>query len=309
MFTVDLLLAVALVVLAVQTVAGGGLFRGIVMFIVFGLVMALVWARLGAPDLALAEAAIGAGVTGALLLAAFQKLARADPDKRSRTFRRTSWLAAAVAVLAALLVAALGMSLFGIEPGEGTAGGLAREALAHIELGNPVTAVLLEFRGYDTLLEMLVLLAAFLGAHAIRGRLQPDPAGPDAEEVPLIGALLAVVVPLSILMAMYLLHAGGQAPGGAFQAGAVLAAALVLLVLTGRLQPIAEPDLPQRFALVLGVLVFSVIGLAMLLHEGQMLAMPGYWAVYLVEGAMMVSIAAALGLLFAGAGGIGRPRR
>jgi energy-converting hydrogenase B subunit D len=32
------------------------------------LLMALVWARLAAPDIALAEAAIGAGVTGALLL-------------------------------------------------------------------------------------------------------------------------------------------------------------------------------------------------------------------------------------------------
>jgi energy-converting hydrogenase B subunit D len=40
------------------------LFRGIVLFIAFGLVLSMAWVRLGAPDVALAEAAIGAGLTG-----------------------------------------------------------------------------------------------------------------------------------------------------------------------------------------------------------------------------------------------------
>ncbi|WP_405226236.1 Na(+)/H(+) antiporter subunit B [Lentisalinibacter sediminis] len=50
------------------------LFRGIVLFIAFGMVLALVWIRLGAPDVGLAEAAIGAGLTGALLLATWGAL-------------------------------------------------------------------------------------------------------------------------------------------------------------------------------------------------------------------------------------------
>ena len=50
--------------------AGGALhvrqlYAGVLLFVSFGLVLALVWARLGAADLALAEAAIGAGLTGA----------------------------------------------------------------------------------------------------------------------------------------------------------------------------------------------------------------------------------------------------
>jgi len=63
----DLLLALALLGLALGAVAGAALFRSIVMFVVFGLMLAVVWGRLGAPDLALAEAALGAGLTGALL--------------------------------------------------------------------------------------------------------------------------------------------------------------------------------------------------------------------------------------------------
>ncbi len=51
-----------------------GLFHSIVLFIAFGLLMSLAWVRLEAPDVALAEAAIGVGLTGALLLSALAKL-------------------------------------------------------------------------------------------------------------------------------------------------------------------------------------------------------------------------------------------
>lgn len=64
----DLLLTAALLWSAVQAITAQDLFRAVVLFIVFGLLMALAWARLDAPDIALAEAAIGAGLTGALLL-------------------------------------------------------------------------------------------------------------------------------------------------------------------------------------------------------------------------------------------------
>ena len=61
----DALLAVALPVLAWQTLATRDLFKAVVLFICFGLLVSLSWVRLDAPDIALAEAAIGAGVTGA----------------------------------------------------------------------------------------------------------------------------------------------------------------------------------------------------------------------------------------------------
>jgi uncharacterized MnhB-related membrane protein len=70
----DLLLAFALVWSAWRTLATEKLDRAIVMFIAFGLLMSLAWARLDAPDISLAEAAIGAGLTGALLLDALGTL-------------------------------------------------------------------------------------------------------------------------------------------------------------------------------------------------------------------------------------------
>ena len=70
----DLLLGFGLICLAWWTLFCTDLFKAIVLFIAFGLLMALLWVRLDAPDVALAEAAIGAGLTGALLMAALARL-------------------------------------------------------------------------------------------------------------------------------------------------------------------------------------------------------------------------------------------
>ncbi len=79
----DLLLAGALVWSGVRALTVADLFRAVILFIIFGLLMALAWARLGAPDIALAEAAIGAGLAGALLLDTVGHLrARQDGDEQ-----------------------------------------------------------------------------------------------------------------------------------------------------------------------------------------------------------------------------------
>lgn len=64
----DGVLAVILPLIAWYLLVVRDLFRAVVLFIVFGLLLSLVWVRLQAPDIALAEAAIGAGLTGVLFL-------------------------------------------------------------------------------------------------------------------------------------------------------------------------------------------------------------------------------------------------
>ncbi len=77
-FAFDAVLGLSLLGLAGLALASSSLFRGIVLFIAFGLLMSLAWVRLDAPDVAMAEAAIGAGLTGALLLAALATLNNAS---------------------------------------------------------------------------------------------------------------------------------------------------------------------------------------------------------------------------------------
>jgi energy-converting hydrogenase B subunit D len=79
---VDGAVVLLLVGLALRLVTTRDLFEAIVLFVAYGLTLALAWVRVGAPDLALAEAALGAGVTGALFLNAFKRLARrVDPPE------------------------------------------------------------------------------------------------------------------------------------------------------------------------------------------------------------------------------------
>lgn len=64
----DLLLAAVLLWTAWWTLAAATLVRGAILFVVFSLQAVLAWLRLSAPDLALAEAAVGAGITGVLII-------------------------------------------------------------------------------------------------------------------------------------------------------------------------------------------------------------------------------------------------
>ena len=64
----DAILALSALFVAYFALARGDLFRSVVLFITFGVLLSLIWVRLGAFDLALVEVAIGAGLTGALFL-------------------------------------------------------------------------------------------------------------------------------------------------------------------------------------------------------------------------------------------------
>lgn len=82
----DLVLALSLVWLAWLVLSITDLFKAIVLFIAFGLLMALTWVRLEAIDIALAEAAIGAGLTGALFLTTLSHLgSNASPRDQPAT--------------------------------------------------------------------------------------------------------------------------------------------------------------------------------------------------------------------------------
>ena len=82
---VDIPLLAILLGLAWGTLSSADLRRSVILFIAFGLVLALAWARLRAPDVALAEAAIGAGLAGALLLSALRDEPDADAGEEPRS--------------------------------------------------------------------------------------------------------------------------------------------------------------------------------------------------------------------------------
>jgi len=199
--------------------------------------------------------------------------------------------------LASAFVFFLGGAMLELGP---TAVDLRAPVAAHLaESGvtHPVTAVLLNYRGYDTLLEIAVLLLALLAILAVVGE---APASPTRAAHPVLQALARLAVPLMVVVAVYLLWAGAFRPGGAFQAGALLAAAAVLLHLVGLLPSWSRPRLGLRIGLAAGFALFLAVA-AGLLMQGSLLQYPPAAAgvlILLIESGLTVSLALILAGLF-----------
>ncbi|MDR5865057.1 DUF4040 domain-containing protein [Halomonas campisalis] len=285
----DLLLAVGLIWLAWQTLFGHHRFAAVVSFMVFGLLMALVWVRLSAPDIALAEAAIGAGVTGALLLSALGRLPRhPEPRHLLRPWQRPLQLQALAA--AGMLAVWLGWVAHRLpRPG------LAREVasdLAATGVAHEVTAVLLNLRGLDTLLEVAVMLTAVALVWSLGPALRSFA---PATALPGLPALTHLLHPLFLLVSAYLLWRGSHAPGGAFPAGAVLGAGGVLLLLTDSVPWMHRERYQRRLRALLaaGLMMFLAVALGGLLITGTFFAIPTPLAAPLI---LAIEVATALSI-------------
>lgn len=273
--------------------------RMAMLFIAFGGVVALIWMRLGAPDVALAEAAVGAALTGALIL-------RAQASFPPAPERRQPWpLRSAVAVMAIAVFAVLASALVSLDwlarPGLESA---VQARLPESGVTNPVTAVLLNFRGYDTLLEVAVLLIATTAVWCL-GRSPQTPGLPPGD--PLYLALLRPLVPLLCIVAGYLLWLGAFAPGGAFQAGAVLSGALLLLFIAGLPRAPGQADTYKlRATIAGGLLVFVCVAAGTATSQSKLLQYPPGSAkdlILVIEAALTLSVAFTFLILFQG----GRP--
>jgi len=76
----NLVFIVLLVVTAVLAITARDLLAAVIIFSVYSLIMALMWQRLQAPDLALTEAAVGAGVTTVLFVVTIFKTRRREEE-------------------------------------------------------------------------------------------------------------------------------------------------------------------------------------------------------------------------------------
>ena len=177
-----------------------------------------------------------------------------------------------IAVLNLLLMAMLFSALaWGYLSADPPAAGLARQvdsALLESGVESRVTAVLLNFRAYDTLLECFVLLLGVVTVWSLRpSRFDLD----DPPSSPILSSLVRLLGPLMVLVGGYLLWAGSNQAGGAFQAGAILGGAGVLLLLTSSS---ILSDLPRRslpWALCLGPFIFLIIGVGAMVLGGHFL--------------------------------------
>ncbi len=272
-----------LVVTALAIVRTGNLFVAIMLTGIFSLLMAVIFFLLDAPDVALTEATIGAGISTVLFLGA---LALTGEHERTGSANRP--LALVVVIVTALIViyATFDKPRFG-DPQAPVQQHVAPWYLEHtpvyIDIPNSVTAVLGSFRGYDTLGEVFVVFTAGIGVLTLLGstparrsgkvRARPVRSSEGLRHYLIPRVVGRFLIPFILLFGLYVQFHGDYGPGGGFQAGALIAAAFILYaLLEGEEQALAV--LPRQVLtglMVGGTLLYGGVGVASMLLGGNFL--------------------------------------
>lgn len=198
---------------------------------VVGLVIALGFVKFSAPDLALTQLSVEI-VTIVLLLLALYFLPQTTPKEIGKLrLGRDAVIAMATGVGVTLLTLAVltrefePISGFFIENAKPGGGGT-----------NVVNVILVDFRGIDTLGEIVVLALAGLGIFAmLEGMKLPAPDRDtqgrlwnlDAHPA-IMQTLTRLLLPLMLLVAVYIFLRGHNLPGGGFIAGLIASVALIV---------------------------------------------------------------------------------
>ena len=271
-----------MVLTAIGVVQSRNLFASVMLMSIFSLLTAGVFFLLDAADVALTEAAVGAGISTVLMLSAL-----ALTDEKERRPRRNAGLALVVVLVTAgtIFYATFDKPALG-DPNAPIHQHVVPEYFAMteelVDIPNVVTAVLASFRGYDTLGEVIVVFTAGIGVLFLLGTGSPRPANittfadatPDGlkhhQPLRIMGK---VVIPFIVLFALYVQFHGEYSPGGGFQAGALFAAAMVLFsLLEGeeREAQVITSDI-LRAMMAGGALIYGGVGVLTLLLGGNFL--------------------------------------
>ena len=190
---------------------------------VIGLLVTLLFARFSAPDLALTQLAVEF-VTLLLMLFALRYM------PATATLEKIRWRDAIIPLVLGTSTACITLAIL-TQPYQSIAHYFTEHAVSDGGGHNVVNVILVDFRGFDTLGEISVLLiaAAGIGAMLHGIALQPITTLLRSQKSPLLLATLAsVLLPLALLIAVHLLVRGHNLPGGGFVAGLVAAVALLL---------------------------------------------------------------------------------
>lgn len=270
-----------LVITAIAIVRTPDLFVAVMLMGIFSLLMAANFFILDAADVALTEAAVGTGISTVLFLSALALTA-----KRERSISVGRWLSVPVVVATTLVVIYATFD----KPRLGDPEAPVHQHVAPwylektpelIGIPNVVTAVLGSFRGYDTLGEVFVVLTAGIGVMLLLGPRQRTSLTEVTRESPnaglrhhliprVVGRLL---IPFIVLFGLYVQFHGEYGPGGGFQAGALVAAAIILYaLLEGEKQALTViPPAAILGMMAGGALLYGAVGVAGIVRGGSFL--------------------------------------
>jgi len=196
-----------------------------------GLFVSLLFIRFSAPDLALTQLSVEV-VSAVLLMLALYFLPHKSPKTSShRRLLRDLLLSAVLAIVVGSLAYAMMTQQVST---------VAEFFIANAKTGgggtNVVNVILVDFRGFDTFGEIIVLGIAALGIFKLLTGIPGMKPSADAEgrswaldTHPLLLRVVAQgLLPLALLVSVYIFFRGHNLPGGGFIAGLITAIALIL---------------------------------------------------------------------------------
>jgi multicomponent K+:H+ antiporter subunit A len=202
-----------------------------------GLIVSIAFAYFSAPDLALTQASVEV-VTIILLLLALNFLPKETPRESSggRRMRDTT--------LSVLIGLGAGLLTWAIQVTDFSQASISAYHLANSKSGgggtNVVNVILVDFRGFDTFGEIIVLGIAALVIYALTEAIVSGPVGqrlenrpPDVGEAgdkhPLMMVIATrVMMPIAVMVGVFIFLRGHNSPGGGFIAGLIMAIALIM---------------------------------------------------------------------------------
>ncbi|MDF1756500.1 MAG: MnhB domain-containing protein [Verrucomicrobiales bacterium] len=180
------------------------------------------------------------------------------------------------------------------------------DTLTHVP--NIVTAVLADYRGYDTMFETVVILAAGMAIFAIlrvlRDTEKPvdqskhDPSIDGDHQRIIIGTTCRLLIPVIQLFALYVVAHGHHSPGGGFQGGVILGASFILLGLATDLETaIARFSEKQFIGLAcVGIFIYAGFGVLGQFYGRGFLDYGALQPIFMTDGEPMARSHAMLGV-------------
>ena len=230
--TFILLLLVASALLALRL---KDLITASVVFGVYSFLMCLLWAEMGAVGVAFTEATVGAGISTVIMVATVFNL-----KKVFGLMKRLS-LITVLPLGFLLLYAALDFPEWGATESPASVSPVSSHFIAKTgvdtEVPNMVTAVLADYRGFDTMFETVVVFIAGLALLAIlkssssSKRIKREHEV-EAEPDLIVTNTVRLIVPVIQIFAFYVLAHGHVSPGGGFQGGVLMGASFILVALS-----------------------------------------------------------------------------
>lgn len=253
------------------------LFTIVMLFGIYSLLSAGFFVTMDAVDVALTEAAVGAGITTVLMLGTLALTSH--KEKLRITPPRMLPLAVVTVTGLVLVYGTLDMPFMGDPEApihQHVAPRYIEQSFEEVGMPNIVTSVLASYRGFDTLGEVVVIFTAGLGVLTLLGlgsdsRHRYRPAAMEHHLV--LRVITRALIPLILLYALYIQFHGDYGPGGGFQAGVIFGAAIILFTIIFGLSKAERVITPLflRYMMAAGVLIYGGTGVIALLLGGNFL--------------------------------------